>query len=117
MLRIFMQMNSDIATCMYYTGIDPFTKQEFYIAKALRDREMRRALMQQPVQPSPSRALSIAWARLPKVCRGIGEYHVEIPDETRPEFFRRAAVDRDRTGNTVGTVLGGRPSARRRSRP
>ena len=36
----------DIATCMYYTGIDPFTKQEVYIAKGLRDRKMQRALMQ-----------------------------------------------------------------------
>jgi hypothetical protein len=31
---------------MYYTGIDPFTKQEVYIAKGLRDRKMQRALMQ-----------------------------------------------------------------------
>ncbi len=36
----------DIATCMYYTGIDPFAKQEVYIAKGLRDRKMQRALMQ-----------------------------------------------------------------------
>jgi hypothetical protein len=31
---------------MYYTGIDPFTKQEVYVAKSLRDRKMQRALMQ-----------------------------------------------------------------------
>ncbi len=31
---------------MYYTGIDPFTKQAVYIAKGLRDRKMQRALMQ-----------------------------------------------------------------------
>ncbi len=31
---------------MYYTGIDPFTKQEVYIAKGLRDRKMQWALMQ-----------------------------------------------------------------------
>jgi hypothetical protein len=31
---------------MYYTGIDPFTKQEVYIARTLRDRKMQRALMQ-----------------------------------------------------------------------
>jgi hypothetical protein len=36
----------DIATCMYHTGIDPFTKQEGYVAKGLWDREMQRALMQ-----------------------------------------------------------------------
>jgi hypothetical protein len=36
----------DIATCMYYTGIDPFTKKPVKIAKGMRDRKMQRALMQ-----------------------------------------------------------------------
>jgi hypothetical protein len=36
----------DIATCMYYTGIDPFTKEEVYIARNLRDRKLQRALLQ-----------------------------------------------------------------------
>src|SRR5258707_10635913 len=36
----------DVATCMFYTGIDPFTKEQVYVARNLRDRKMRRALMQ-----------------------------------------------------------------------
>jgi hypothetical protein len=36
----------DIATCMYYTGIDPFSKKPVKIAKGMRDRKMQRALMQ-----------------------------------------------------------------------
>lgn len=36
----------DIATCMYYTGLDPFTKQPVQVAKGMRDRKMQRALMQ-----------------------------------------------------------------------
>jgi hypothetical protein len=36
----------DVATCMYYTGIDPFTKQEVYVARHLHDRKMQRALLQ-----------------------------------------------------------------------
>jgi hypothetical protein len=31
---------------MYYTGVDPFTKQEVYIARNLKDRKMQRALLQ-----------------------------------------------------------------------
>jgi hypothetical protein len=42
----FMRMAPDIATALYYTGIDPFTKQQVYVAKGLRDRKMQRALMQ-----------------------------------------------------------------------
>ena len=41
-----MQIAPDIATCMDYTGIDPFTKEQVYVAKGLRDRKMQRAVMQ-----------------------------------------------------------------------
>jgi radical SAM superfamily enzyme YgiQ (UPF0313 family) len=42
----FIPAPFDIATCMYYTGVDPFTGQEVYVAHALRDRKAQRALMQ-----------------------------------------------------------------------
>jgi hypothetical protein len=41
-----MRMAPDVAAWMYHTGIDPFTKQEVYVTKGLRDRKMQRALMQ-----------------------------------------------------------------------
>ncbi|QDU28695.1 hypothetical protein ETAA8_37990 [Anatilimnocola aggregata] len=42
----FIPAPFDVATAMYYTGIDPFTKKPVQIAKALRDRKMQRALLQ-----------------------------------------------------------------------
>lgn len=42
----FIPAPFDIATCMYHTGLDPFTGEEVYVAKGLRDRKMQRALMQ-----------------------------------------------------------------------
>jgi hypothetical protein len=42
----FIPAPFDVATCMYYTGIDPLTKEQVYVAKGLRDRKMQRALMQ-----------------------------------------------------------------------
>src|SRR6185437_10137324 len=42
----FIPAPFDIATCMYYTGLDPFTKQPVPIARGMRDRKMQRALMQ-----------------------------------------------------------------------
>ncbi len=42
----FIPAPFDIATCMYYTGIDPFTGEGVHVAKGLRDRKMQRALMQ-----------------------------------------------------------------------
>ena len=42
----FIPAPFDIATCMYYTGIDPFTKKSVNIARNLNDRKLQRALMQ-----------------------------------------------------------------------
>ncbi len=42
----FIPAPFDIATCMYYTGVDPFTKQKVHVARNLRDRKLQRALMQ-----------------------------------------------------------------------
>ncbi|HUR52702.1 MAG TPA: YgiQ family radical SAM protein [Gemmataceae bacterium] len=42
----FIPAPFDIATCMYYTGIDPFTKKPVESVKNIRDRKMQRALMQ-----------------------------------------------------------------------
>ena len=42
----FIPAPFDIATCLYYTGIDPFTKKPVKIAKGMRDRKMQRPLMQ-----------------------------------------------------------------------
>jgi uncharacterized radical SAM protein YgiQ len=42
----FIPAPFDIATCMYHTGLDPFTGDEVYIAKHLRDRKLQRALLQ-----------------------------------------------------------------------
>ena len=39
-------MPEDVATTMYYTGLDPFTMKEVYIAKQMRDRKFQRALLQ-----------------------------------------------------------------------
>jgi len=41
-----VQVAPDIATCMYYTRLDPLTGQEVHVARGLRDRKMQRALMQ-----------------------------------------------------------------------
>ncbi len=42
----FIPAPLDVATCMYYTGLDPFTMKPVFIAKGLRDRKTQRALMQ-----------------------------------------------------------------------
>jgi uncharacterized radical SAM protein YgiQ len=42
----FIPAPMDVATCMYYTGIDPFSRQKVRVARQLKDRKLQRALMQ-----------------------------------------------------------------------
>jgi hypothetical protein len=42
----FIPAPFDIATCMWYTGIDPMTGKSVGVARHLRDRKLQRALMQ-----------------------------------------------------------------------
>src|SRR6185295_12157912 len=42
----FIPAPFDVATAMYYTGIDPFTRKPVYVAQHLRDRKLQRALLQ-----------------------------------------------------------------------
>jgi uncharacterized radical SAM protein YgiQ len=42
----FIPAPFDIATCMYYTGIDPMTREPVHVDKHLRNRKLQRALMQ-----------------------------------------------------------------------
>jgi uncharacterized radical SAM protein YgiQ len=42
----FIPAPFDIATCMYYTGLDPFTKKPVHVAHGMHDRKLQRAMMQ-----------------------------------------------------------------------
>jgi uncharacterized radical SAM protein YgiQ len=42
----FIPAPFDIATCMYHTGIDPFTGEPVHVARQVKDRKMQRALLQ-----------------------------------------------------------------------
>ncbi len=42
----FIPAPMDVATCMYYTGLDPMTMREVPAVRAVKDRKMQRALMQ-----------------------------------------------------------------------
>jgi uncharacterized radical SAM protein YgiQ len=121
----FIPAPFDIATCMYYTGMDPFTKQTVYIARQLRDRKLQRALLQFfkpenyfevrkalieagrqdliggcegliPAQP-PKEALHARRDRANKAARGDYVHTIPIRGQTRGyRPGRRSAVRRPR---------------------
>jgi uncharacterized radical SAM protein YgiQ len=122
----FIPAPFDIATCMYYTGIDPFTKQEVFVARKLHDRKLQRALLQFfkpenyfevraallqagradligggcdaliPAQP-PKQALQARRGRANQAARG--DYVHTIPNRSNPRGYRpgrKLAKRRDR---------------------
>jgi radical SAM superfamily enzyme YgiQ (UPF0313 family) len=42
----FIPLPMDIATCMYYTGLDPLSEEAVYVPKGARERRWQRALLQ-----------------------------------------------------------------------
>jgi hypothetical protein len=135
-----MQMASDIATCMYVSGLDPFTGQEVHVARHLRDRKVRRTLLffkpkndfevrkalleggRQdligsgcdaliPAQP-PHEALEARRKQANQAARG--DYVHEIPNQGRPAGYRpgRKSARRQPRKGMKGAIQGRRAEPR-----
>jgi len=89
----FAQTTPDIATCVYYTGIDPFTKEEVYVARAMRDRRTQRALMQffKPENGFTVREALIQAGRADLIGNGCGCLIPAQPPKEAIEVRRRRA--------------------------
>ena len=112
----FMRLAPDVATCMYYTGIEPFSKQEVYVARAMRDRKLQRALMQffKPENYFEVRKALIEAGRADLIGGGCD---CLIPAQPTKEALatRRDKANRDMRGEYMHTIPN--PAKRRGYRP
>ena len=99
---------------MYYTGINPFTKEEVYIARNLRDRKMQRALMQffKPENWFTVREALIEAGRQDLIGNGCDCLIPAQPPKEAVEALQTALADRTaptvlycRTGNRSARVV------------
>jgi len=112
----FIPAPFDIATCMYYTGLDPFTKKPVTIAKNLRDRKLQRALMQffKPENHFEVREALIQAKRTDLIggCEGL------IPNEPPKEALEarrkqaNAALNKDHVHTVANPAKGEKPGER-----
>jgi len=110
----FIPAPFDIATCMYYTGIDPFTKQEVYIARHLRDRKLQRALLQffKPENWFTVREALIQAGRQDLIGSGCDCLIPAQPPKDAIEARRRRANDADHYHSVANPAKGEKPGER-----
>ncbi|MBW3596885.1 MAG: YgiQ family radical SAM protein [Planctomycetes bacterium] len=109
----FIPAPMDVATCMYYTGLDPFTKKPVYTARKLRDRKMQRALMQffKPENYFEVRRALKEAGRQDLIGDGCDSL---IPSKPPKEALirRRKEVNANFRGDYVHTIPGGKKKKR-----
>jgi radical SAM superfamily enzyme YgiQ (UPF0313 family) len=110
----FIPAPFDIATALYYTGIDPFTKQQVYVAKGLRDRKMQRALMQffKPENWFTVREALIHAGRQDLIGSGCDCLIPAQPPKEAIEARRRRANDPDHSHAVANPAKGEKPGER-----
>jgi uncharacterized radical SAM protein YgiQ len=115
----FIPAPFDIATCMYYTGIDPFTRQEVYIARGLRDRKMQRALMQffKPENYFLVREALIEAGRADLIGSGCDCLIPANPPKEAIEARRKRANDDDHYHTVANPAKGEKPGERATGQP
>lgn len=104
----FIPAPMDVATCMYYTGLDPNTMQPVQTVKKLRDRKVQRALMQffKPENYFTVREALETSGR--KDLIGSGE-HCLIPAKAPKEAMALKSKGRPLARNKKGKTVGYRP--------
>jgi len=114
----FIPAPFDIATCMYYTGLDPFTMKPVQTAKNLRDRKLQRALMQffKPENYFLVREALIKAGRADLIggCEGLIPAHPprEAIEARRRSANRLAATEDDHYHSVANPARGERPGER-----
>jgi hypothetical protein len=111
----FMQSDKpfDIATCMYYTGIEPFSKKAVYVARDLKNRKLQRALMQffKPENYFHVREALIQAGRADLIGGCDGLIPAQPPKEAI-EARRRRANDSDHYHAVANPLKGEQPGER-----
>lgn len=111
----FIPAPFDVATAMYYTGIDPFTKKPVYIAKQLKDRKLQRALLQffKPENYFEVREALVQAGRQDLIGDGCD---CLIPSRPPKEAIQRRREDANKrfAGNYVHTIPASQAKKKRR---
>lgn len=110
----FIPAPFDIATCMYYTGVDPMTGKEVRVARQMRDRKLQRALMQffKPENWFEVREALLEAGRSDLIGNGCDCLIPANPPKEALEARRRRANDADHYHSVANPAKGEQPGER-----
>jgi hypothetical protein len=110
----FIPAPFDIATCMWYTGVDPMTGRPVEVARHLRDRKLQRALMQffKPANYFTVREALIQAGRADLIGSGCDCLIPAQPPKEAVEARRSQANDADHYHTVANPAKGERPGER-----
>ncbi len=90
-----------ISTCMFYTGLDPYTMQPVYVAKTPEEKSAQRALLQYFMPKNQRRIIEILERAGRRDLIGNGKEHLVKPDN---EYLRKQQQKSSARGKTSGRV-------------
>lgn len=101
-VQAFIPTPMTLATAMYWTGIDPMTKQELFVPKEWRDRKIQQALLQ-PHKPEHKQVLREyrSWQRREAAggkARASNAADYGTCDSRAPEYVREKQAGRGQNG-------------------
>src|SRR5262249_14438408 len=110
----FIPAPFDVATCIYYTGIEPFSGREVYVTRQLKDRKMQRALMQffKPENYFQVREALLQAGRQDLIGSGCDCLIPAQPPKEAIEARRRRANDADHYHTVANPAKGEKPGER-----
>ncbi len=110
----FIPAPFDIATCMYYTGVDPMTGKAVAVVKQMRDRKHQRALMQffKPENWFEVREALVQANRADLIGNGCDALIPANPPHEALEARRRRANDPDHYHTVANPARGEKPGER-----
>lgn len=104
--QMFMPTPATIATAIYVTGVDPYTKEPVYVAKGDMERSRHRALLfwWKPEEAPFVREALTAWGRTELI--GNGPRHLVPPGPAYGAWTDRARMERQRGSVRYDTTMG-----------
>lgn len=105
-----------VSTCMFYTGLDPYTMKKVYVPRTPEEKAMQRALLQYFKKENRQKCIEALIKAHRTDLIGFGSNCLVPPDEEYSAYLRRKAAEKNNTTHSKGRNDRWQKSAPKRNR-